>query len=119
MGLLEQSQNPGGKFYDQNWRANTLGMSGTARRYHRIRLSGGAILPAYDALEIQQHPSRPGAARGRARRIWPTAMRGLSGRVGVAVATSGPGATNMVTGIATAMLDSRLSFALRPGWQQS
>ena len=29
-----------------------------------------------------------------------------SGRVGVAIATSGPGATNMVTGIATAMLDS-------------
>ena len=29
-----------------------------------------------------------------------------SGRVGVAVATSGPGATNMVTGIATAMMDS-------------
>ena len=29
-----------------------------------------------------------------------------SGEVGVAVATSGPGATNMVTGIATAMLDS-------------
>ena len=29
-----------------------------------------------------------------------------SGKVGVAIATSGPGATNMVTGIATAMLDS-------------
>src|SRR5207237_2840539 len=29
-----------------------------------------------------------------------------SGQVGVAVATSGPGATNMVTGIATAMMDS-------------
>jgi acetolactate synthase-1/2/3 large subunit len=29
-----------------------------------------------------------------------------SGRVGVAIATSGPGATNMVTGIATAMMDS-------------
>jgi len=29
-----------------------------------------------------------------------------SGRIGVAIATSGPGATNMVTGIATAMLDS-------------
>ena len=29
-----------------------------------------------------------------------------SGRVGVAIATSGPGATNLVTGIATAMLDS-------------
>ena len=30
----------------------------------------------------------------------------MVGRVGVAVATSGPGATNLVTGIATAMLDS-------------
>ncbi len=29
-----------------------------------------------------------------------------SGRVGVAIATSGPGATNLVTGIATAMMDS-------------
>ncbi len=33
-------------------------------------------------------------------------MRGHTGKVGVAVATSGPGATNLVTGIATAMLDS-------------
>src|ERR687891_1111948 len=66
---------------------------------------GGAILPAYDAL--LDHPIRhvlvrheQGAthmADGYAR---------ASGRVGVALATSGPGATNMVTGIATAMLDS-------------
>src|ERR1700752_3147066 len=66
---------------------------------------GGAILPAYDAMT--QYPIRhilvrheQGAthmADGYAR---------ASGQVGVAVATSGPGATNMVTGIATAMLDS-------------
>ena len=66
---------------------------------------GGAILPAYDAM--LRHPVRhilvrheQGAthmADGYAR---------ASGRVGVAIATSGPGATNMVTGIATAMMDS-------------
>src|SRR4029079_11846767 len=66
---------------------------------------GGAILPAYDAL--LDHPIRhvlvrheQGAAHmadGYAR---------ASGRVGVAVATSGPGATNLVTGIANAMMDS-------------
>src|SRR5579862_6816353 len=66
---------------------------------------GGAILPAYDAMLA--HPVRhvlvrheQGAAHmadGYAR---------ASGRVGVALATSGPGATNLVTGIATAMMDS-------------
>src|SRR3954463_3237338 len=66
---------------------------------------GGAIMPAYDAL--LQYPIRhvlvrheQGAAHmadGYAR---------ASGKVGVAIATSGPGATNLVTGIATAMLDS-------------
>jgi acetolactate synthase I/II/III large subunit len=66
---------------------------------------GGAIMPAYDALP--QYPIRhvltrheQGAAHmadGYAR---------ASGRVGVAVATSGPGATNLTTGIANAMLDS-------------
>jgi len=66
---------------------------------------GGAILPAYDAL--LDHPIRhvlvrheQGAthmADGYAR---------ASGRVGVALATSGPGATNLVTGIANAMMDS-------------
>ncbi len=66
---------------------------------------GGAILPAYDA--ILEYPIRhvlvrheQGAAHmadGYAR---------ASGKVGVAMATSGPGATNLVTGIATAMMDS-------------
>ena len=66
---------------------------------------GGAILPAYDALLeypirhvlVRHEQGATHMADGYAR---------ASGKVGVAVATSGPGATNMVTGIATAMLDS-------------
>src|ERR1700674_725548 len=66
---------------------------------------GGAILPAYDALRkfpirhilVRHEQSAAHMADGYAR---------ASGKVGVAIATSGPGATNLVTGIATAMLDS-------------
>ena len=66
---------------------------------------GGAILPAYDALKhssirhilVRHEQGATHMADGYAR---------ATGEVGVAVATSGPGATNMVTGIATAMLDS-------------
>jgi len=66
---------------------------------------GGAILPAYDAMlayPIKHILTRheQGAthmADGYAR---------ATGKVGVAIATSGPGATNMVTGLATAMMDS-------------
>lgn len=68
---------------------------------------GGAILPTYDALSKYQNRIKhvlvrheQGAthmADGYAR---------ATGKVGVAMATSGPGATNMVTGIATAMMDS-------------
>src|SRR5450631_1663122 len=66
---------------------------------------GGAILPAYDALKysnihhvlVRHEQGATHMADGYAR---------ASGRVGVAIATSGPGATNLVTGMATAMLDS-------------
>ena len=68
---------------------------------------GGAIMPIYDELykfqEKLQHvltrheQGAAHAAQGYAR---------VSGRVGVAVATSGPGATNLVTGIADAQIDS-------------
>ncbi len=66
---------------------------------------GGAILPAYDAMLeypikhvlVRHEQGATHMADGFAR---------ASGEVGVAVATSGPGATNMVTGIATAMMDS-------------
>ena len=66
---------------------------------------GGAIMPAYDALLeypihhvlVRHEQGAAHAADGYAR---------ACGKVGVAVATSGPGATNLVTGIATAMMDS-------------
>jgi acetolactate synthase-1/2/3 large subunit len=66
---------------------------------------GGAILPVYDALLdsrihhvlVRHEQGAAHMADGYAR---------ASGEVGVAMATSGPGATNLVTGIATAMMDS-------------
>lgn len=72
---------------------------------HVFGYPGGAILPAYDALKhskihhilVRHEQGATHMADGYAR---------ASGKVGVAVATSGPGATNMVTGIATAMMDS-------------
>jgi len=72
---------------------------------HLFGYPGGAILPTYDAIGksplhhvlVRHEQGATHMADGYAR---------ASGGVGVAIATSGPGATNMVTGIATAMLDS-------------
>ena len=67
---------------------------------------GGVILPLYDVLSdhpglrhilVRHEQAAAHAADGYAR---------ASGRVGVCLGTSGPGATNLVTGIGTAMLDS-------------
>ncbi len=68
---------------------------------------GGAIMPIYDALYdyrtylnhilVRHEQGAVHAAEGYA---------GLAGKTGVCFATSGPGATNLVTGIADAMLDS-------------
>ena len=66
---------------------------------------GGAIMPLYDALEgsgirhvlTRHEQGAVFAAEGVAR---------VTGKVGVAIATSGPGATNLVTGIADAKMDS-------------
>ncbi len=67
---------------------------------------GGMILPLYDALYddrsinqilVTHEQNAAHAADGYAR---------ASGKVGVCIATSGPGATNLVTGIATAFMDS-------------
>jgi len=68
---------------------------------------GGAIMPVYDELYKYQkqihhvltrhEQGATHAAQGYAR---------VSGKVGVALATSGPGATNLVTGIADAQIDS-------------
>ena len=69
-------------------------------------IPGGAIMPAYDAMArgttvrhvLARHEQGAGhMAQGYAR---------ASGRVGVAIATSGPGATNLVTPIADAWMDS-------------
>ncbi|HEX7084911.1 MAG TPA: biosynthetic-type acetolactate synthase large subunit [Vicinamibacterales bacterium] len=66
---------------------------------------GGAILPAYDAMT--QYPIRHVLVRHeQGATHMADGFARASGQVGVAIATSGPGATNMVTGIATAMLDS-------------
>ena len=68
---------------------------------------GGAIMPVYDELYKYQdkihhvltrhEQGATHSAQGYAR---------ISGKVGVAIATSGPGATNLITGIADAQIDS-------------
>lgn len=68
---------------------------------------GGAIMPVYDALYgyrdklnhilVRHEQAATHAAQGYAR---------VSGKVGVCLVTSGPGATNTITGIADAMMDS-------------
>ena len=66
---------------------------------------GAAIMPLYDALRrsdiehilVRQEQAAAHCASGYAR---------TSGKVGVCIATSGPGATNLITGIATAYMDS-------------
>lgn len=66
---------------------------------------GGSVLTLYDALETAKYPhvlprheqGAVHAADGYAR---------VTGKVGVCLATSGPGATNLITGIATAYMDS-------------
>nr|YP_009394415.1 acetohydroxyacid synthetase large subunit [Leptosiphonia brodiei]ARW62977.1 acetohydroxyacid synthetase large subunit [Leptosiphonia brodiei] len=85
---------------------DTLTRNGT---YHIFGYPGGAILPIYDELfrweekNLVRHilcrheQGAVHAADGYAR---------SSGKVGICFATSGPGATNLVTGIATAQMDS-------------
>lgn len=68
---------------------------------------GGAIMPVYDALykfQDQIHHVLTRHEQGAAHAAQGFAR--ISGRVGVAIATSGPGATNLVTGIADAQIDS-------------
>lgn len=68
---------------------------------------GGAIMPLYDALYDHQHDIRHILVRHEQGAIH--AAQGYarsSGKVGVVFATSGPGATNLVTGLADAMIDS-------------
>jgi acetolactate synthase-1/2/3 large subunit len=66
---------------------------------------GGAIMPMYDALF--QHPVRHVLCRHEAAAVFAASgYARTSGRVGVCCATSGPGATNLVTGLLDAFMDS-------------
>jgi acetolactate synthase-1/2/3 large subunit len=72
---------------------------------HVFGIPGGANLPTYDALydaDIEHIQVRHEQGGGHAAEGYAKA----SGKVGVAFATSGPGATNMVTAIADAIMDS-------------
>ena len=72
---------------------------------------GGVLLPLYESIYdcdinhilVRHEQSAAHAADAYAR---------VSGKVGVCIATSGPGATNLVTGIATANIDSSSVIAL-------
>src|SRR5918996_3576756 len=72
---------------------------------HVFGIPGGAILPAYDPLIdspirhilCRHEQGAAHAADGYAQ---------ASGRVGVCMATSGPGATNLITGLASSYMDS-------------
>ena len=79
-------------------------------RFHKVEVifgyPGGAVLPLYDALFscedirhilVRQEGGAVHAAEGYAR---------SSGKIGVALVTSGPGATNAVTGLTDALMDS-------------
>ena len=83
-------------------------------------IPGGAILPLYGSLSqypdlkhilVRHEQGASHAADGYAR---------ITGKAGVCFATSGPGATNLITGLATAMMDSSPVVAItgqvaRPG----
>ena len=68
---------------------------------------GGAIMPVYD--ELYKYEDKINHVLTRHEQCAAHAAQGyarISGKVGVAMATSGPGATNLVTGIADAQIDS-------------
>ena len=73
---------------------------------HIFGYPGGAVLPIYDEIfqqsEVEHILVRHEQGAGHAAEGYAKA----SGKVGVAFATSGPGATNLITAIADAMLDS-------------
>lgn len=67
---------------------------------------GGAILPTYDAMTQYDFVHHVLTRHEQGATHMADGYARATGKVGVAMATSGPGATNMVTGIATAMMDS-------------
>ncbi len=77
--------------------------------YHVFGYPGGAILPVYDELYRWEEQNKIKHILCRHEQAAAHAADGYSrstGKVGVCIATSGPGATNLVSGIATAQMDS-------------
>ncbi|WP_218915871.1 acetolactate synthase 2 catalytic subunit [Sphingomonas jaspsi] len=73
---------------------------------HLFGYPGGAIMPVYDALTASSQLKHILVRHEQAAALAADAYGRVSGRPGVCIATSGPGATNLVTGIANAFLDS-------------
>src|SRR5437867_7468900 len=73
---------------------------------------GGAIMPFYDALHGQQAPRHILVRHEQAAAHAADGYARASNRVGVCVATSGPGATNLVTGLAAAYMDGSPVLAI-------
>ena len=82
-------------------------------------LPGGAILPTYDPLmdstKIRHILVRHEQGAGHAAEGYASA----SGKLGVCIATSGPGATNLVTAIADAYMDSAPTLSRKPTSSES
>jgi acetolactate synthase-1/2/3 large subunit len=73
---------------------------------HLFGYPGGAIMPVYDALTQSSQLQHILVRHEQAAALAADAYGRVTGRPGVCIATSGPGATNLVTGIANAFLDS-------------
>src|SRR5688500_4148972 len=67
---------------------------------------GGAILPVYAALHGQSSPRHVLMRHEQYAAFAADGYARATGRVGVCLATSGPGASNLVTGLGTALMDS-------------
>ena len=75
-------------------------------------VQGGAIMPVYDALYDSEELTHVTMAHEQGAAHAADAYGIVSGKPGVCLATSGPGATNLVTGIADASMDSDPMIAL-------
>ena len=73
---------------------------------HLFGYPGGAIMPVYDALTQSAQLKHILVRHEQGAALAADAYGRVTGRPGVCIATSGPGATNLVTGIANAFLDS-------------
>ena len=98
----------GGTSREPGRRTGAEALVGTLERLgveHIFGLPGGAVLPLYDALygaDVRHILVRHEQGAGHAAQGYAAA----TGKVGVCMATSGPGATNLVTALADANMDS-------------